>query len=228
MSKIIPAIMPQNYDELFDAVNAVIDSVDLVQIDIMDGKFVPGRTWPYNMPEEPNFTAILREEDGLPFWEDLDYELDLMVQYPDDDFTQWIALGPKRMVVHVESLRDPQSAFEELQSVRDFIEIGIAFHGETQVRDIVEFLPYVDFVQCMGIETIGAQGESFDERVFESIEYLRKHYPQLLISVDGSVNRETIADLAESGVSHFVAGSAIFGEGSPFENIEDLREMAGE
>jgi pentose-5-phosphate-3-epimerase len=124
MTEIIPAIMPYDYDDLLEKVTQVADVVDTIQIDIMDGQFVPGKTWPYNMKDEPNFLSILREEDGLPCWDRVDFELDLMVESPDEALEQWMALGPKRVVFHVESLKDPQVALEAVQKYREHIEIS--------------------------------------------------------------------------------------------------------
>lgn len=225
MSEIIPAIMPENFDELQDSVTAVVGAVQTVQVDIMDGKFVEGKTWPFDRHEEANFLAIVREEDGMPCWDDVDYELDLMIQHPDENFEQWIALGPKRIIVHIESLKDPLRALEEMQQYREYIQIGLSFDDEYDLEKLDQYIALIDFFQVMGIDDIGAQGQPLSERALDNVASLRARYPKMPISVDGSVNTETAQQFIESGADRLVAGSSIFARGNVHENIENLRNL---
>ena len=81
MIEIIPAILPKNYEDLKNKIALVRGIVPVVQIDICDGIFVPSKTWPFSTggAEDYNFHRILNEEEGMPFWEDIDFEFDLMV-----------------------------------------------------------------------------------------------------------------------------------------------------
>ena len=74
----------------------------------------------------------------------------------------------------------------------------------------------------MGIEHIGAQGEPFDERVLSQIKSLRVLYPELIISVDGSVNEETAPLLVQAGANRLVVGSALM---KSFDMRETMREL---
>jgi ribulose-phosphate 3-epimerase len=168
---------------------------------------------------------MMREEDGLPMWDQIDYELDLMVKHPDENLEQWIALAPKRIILHIESLKDPEKAFTFLQDYREAIEIGISFDNNFNLDALDSYLPYVDFVQCMGIDDIGEQGQPLSEEVFDNIGYLKKKHPHVLISVDGSVNNDTVHDFVSHGVVRLVAGSAVYGHGDPVDNINTLRDL---
>jgi len=223
---IIPAIMPKHYADLLDKVALVARYVPMVQIDIMDGVFVPNSTWPFPFPNA-QFDAIQREDEGLPMWQQMNYELDLMVQHPDHHFEQWVKLGAARIIVHVESLADPMAFFESklVQDMRMFTEIGISFHNDTDVQTVLPFLPLVDCVQVMGIARIGFQGNPFDERALGTIAKIKNAAPNMPISVDGSVNRETIQKLKKAGASRFVVGSAVFENGLIDENIAELEDL---
>jgi pentose-5-phosphate-3-epimerase len=61
----------------------------------------------------------------------------------------------------------------------------------------------------MGIEHIGQQGQPFDKRVLEQISSIKKKYPEVVISIDGSVNEETAEILVKHGVNRLVIGSAL-------------------
>ncbi len=77
----------------------------------------------------------------------------------------------------------------------------------------------------MGIDKIGFQGQPFDERVLEQVKNIREKFPEKIISVDGSVNEETISELSDVGVNHFVMGSAFFENENLIEALEDFKEL---
>ncbi len=223
MIEIIPAILPKNYEDMKNKIALVRGIVPIVQIDLCDGEFIDNMTWPFSTGgvEDYNFIKIMNEEEGMPFWEDLDFELDLMVMDAIDNFDIYTKLSPKRIVFHLESVGE----IEELRNfiegmdvyIRDAIQIGVAVNTTTKVELVFPLINYVDFVQCMGIENVGFQGQDFDERVLEQIKTLKKEFPDLIISVDGGVNFETAPKLVEAGATRLVAGSIIL-------KAEDIRE----
>lgn len=218
--EIIPAILPKNFEELETDVGLVTGLVPTVQIDICDGKFVPNITWPYKKHDE-NFEAILREERGLPHWENIEYEIDLMVKNPEEDVMRWITAGAARIIIHVEST---QHLVTTVQKVGSLVDIGLAINIDTPNEVLAPLLGpgigvdgaevagenHIKFIQCMGIAKIGFQGESFDRRVLEKIATLQKMYPNMPISVDGGVTLENARELRDAGATRLVAGSAIF------------------
>ncbi len=221
--------MPKSYEELESAVALVVSRVPIVQIDVMDGVFVGNTSWPFEhgrgRGDDADFARIVSEEQGMPFWEEIDYELDLMVQSADLQFDEWVRLGAKRMIFHIESLDDVGGFLDRMQDIRPLVEIGLAFNNDTNVESVVPYISLVDFVQCMGIANIGFQGEPLDERVFDSIAAIRKASPDIPISVDGGVNMNTIERLRDAGVTRFVAGSAVFGDGLIEDNIAELENL---
>lgn len=224
MRQIIPAIMPKNFRDIEDAVEQVKRYTDTVQIDIMDGTFVPNRSWPYPLPN-PEFAAIANEDYGMPMWQTMNYELDLMVRHPDDNFEQWVKLGPARIIVHIESLADPMKFFESVQNMRPLIEIGVSFDNSTGAEAVLPYLAFVDCVQVMGIARVGFQDQPLDDRVFYNIERIKHAVPDMVISVDGAVGKDTIQRLADVGVTRFVAGSAVFHDDTIEDNISELEDL---
>jgi len=205
MVEIIPAIMPKDYEDLDEAMSLFVGVVPLVQLDIMDGKFVPARTWPY--PKDEHFDAITSEEEGMPRWEDINFEVDLMINDPELAVPKWVSAGASRIIVHVEGMRD----FEKIRSAvpEGLIELGLAINTTTPLSAIEPYLDRINFVQCMGIEHIGFQGQPFDARVLDHVRALRVMRPHMPISIDGSVNFETARKLVDAGATRLVSGSAI-------------------
>src|SRR6185295_8991376 len=104
--EIIPAILPKNFHEIEDKTLLIKGLTPLVQVDICDGKFVQSATWPYSKHDD-NFEAIIREERGMPLWEDINYEFDLMISEPTaDDMRKWLSAGAERIILHAESSAD--------------------------------------------------------------------------------------------------------------------------
>lgn len=228
MIEIIPAILPKNYEEMKNKIALVRGVVPLVQIDICDGIFVKNKTWPFSNggANDYNFQNILNEKEGMPFWQDIDFELDLMVSDAVENFDIYTKLGPKRVIFHIEAVGEIEEFKNFVEGidvyVRDSIEIGIAINSTTPVEKIFGIINSIDFVQCMGIEHIGYQAQDFDERVLEQIKALKEKFSDLIISVDGGVTLATAPALRSAGATRLVAGSAIFNSSDIIDSIEEL------
>lgn len=219
--EIIPAILPKDFAEVEEKMSLMRGLVPLVQIDICDGILTPERTWPHKKHDE-NFEAILREERGMPEWEDVDFEVDLMVKNPEAQVLTWVGAGASRIIAHIEGTDNFQKVIDELKGL---VEIGIALNIDTPIEKIKPFIDQVNVVQCMGIKEIGLQGQPFDPRVLEKISTLRKEYPDVIISVDGGVSLETAPLLIEAGADRLVAGSAIFKSDNFAEAVEQFKSL---
>jgi ribulose-phosphate 3-epimerase len=77
----------------------------------------------------------------------------------------------------------------------------------------------------MGIEHIGFQGELFDEKVLIQIKGLKERYPDLIISVDGSVNEDTAPLLVEAGANRLIVGSVLMRSFDVKETIKELENL---
>jgi ribulose-phosphate 3-epimerase len=218
--EIIPAILPQNFNEIDEKTSLLVGLADVVQIDICDGKFVPSVTWPYKKRDE-NFEAILHEERGMPSWEELDYEFDLMIKDPsEDDARQWLSAGASRVVLHAESSADLHPAMKILNGL---VEIGLALNIQTPLEVIEKYKAYITYIQFMGITKIGFQGQAFDERVLEKIKEAKEKYPDLAIQVDGGVSLATAEWLGEAGADRLVAGSVLFNSDNIVDTYRKLK-----
>jgi len=237
MIEIIPAILPKDLEDLRDKMAQVSGIAPVVQIDICDGKFVPSKSWPYVKGGMDEFSRITAEDEGFPFWDSLDLEIDLMVRKPEEVVDDWIKAGAKRLVLHIESA---PNILETIEKLRDEygtakeesfgLEIGVALDIRTPNEEVFEILDMVDadgdsiidFVQFMGIDNVGFQGQEFNDKVLEKISDLRDSYPNIPISVDGGVSFDNAADLISAGATRLISGSAIFETGDLAEAIHNM------
>jgi ribulose-phosphate 3-epimerase len=223
--KIIPAILPSDFFDLKKHLERVKGVTNCVQIDICNSTYTPSKTWPYTHTPDIYFDKLVTQEEGMPFWQDIDFELDMMIKNPEEVFEQFLNLGPTRIIFHFETLKDPKNFLQMCKETYPIIQFGIAFSNETRAIDYVDVIEIADIVQCMGISKIGFQRQAFDERVLNQVEEIRKLFPDKIIAVDGSVNEDTMEELSHAGVNHFVTGSAFFGTDNlvgTFEYFEDL------
>src|SRR3989338_519169 len=220
MPEIIPAIMPKTIGDISEKVSLVNGLVRFVQIDVMDGIFVPNISWPYSDIVE--FEELVKEDSGLPYWQDVEYEFDLMIENPLKILDVLINLDAGRIIFHIEGTSENEiiEAIEKAKEVS--IEVGVSLGNDTSLEALSPFMDKIDFVQLMGISRIGFQGQPFDKRVIPRIRQLKKNYPNLIISIDGGVNFETAPLLVEMGADRLVSGSAIFESGNIKWAIEEL------
>ncbi len=216
--------MPKGLGDLEAKASLVYKHVKTIQLDLMDGEYVEAKTWPFFLKNAEDMDGILNGK-VLPFAESVDYELDLMVLSPERDLKKYIAMRPRRIIFHARSIENHASFLETLKSFDkgDEIEFGVAISA-TENLEYADFLvKNFNFVQIMGIEEIGKQGELFDDRVFTQIKSLKEKYPGVIISIDGGVNLENAKRLKEAGVDRLVSGSTIFQSEDKQETIAQLK-----
>ncbi len=228
MTEIIPAILAKDINDLRQKIANVVNVSHTVQIDICDGKFVDSISWPMNPYDAQSVAPILGEEEGLPYWENLDFEFDLMVKDAIKQFDFFVRLGARRIIFHLEA-EDEKELLEFINCIdpytRENLEIGLAINTSTPVEKVFSYVNSIDFVQCMGIGRIGFQGEPFDEKVLGQIKGLISNYPDLIVSVDGSVNESTAKRLVEAGAKRLVVGSALMRSFDIKETIKELEDL---
>lgn len=229
--EIVPAILTKSYEDLKNKISLVKGFIPMVQVDICDGKFVTSTTWPFlgSNVLEKHFLAILDECEGMPFWEEIDFELDLMVNDAIENFDIYSKLSPKRMIFHIEAFDNINTLSEFLEGLdpylKDIIEFGVAKNPKTDMAKLEKVLPFVSFVQLMGIDNIGRQGEEFQNSILEDIKYLKNKYQGIKISVDGGVDENNAYDLSEAGVDILVSGSAIYNSEDVLGKIEYFKNL---
>ena len=231
--EVIPAVLPQSFADLTERVERIAPYVDSVQVDVLDGRFVPGvRSWPYLGRGDEEFSLLETEDIGLPQWDKVNYEADLMVLEPERHVEEWVRAGASRIVAHLESMGNPASfirwfreTYGNPQESLVSVELGFALGNDTSLEQLQPFISEIDFVQLMGIARIGFQGEPFDERVLGRISELRNAYSDLIISIDGGVNRETAPLLAERGANRLVSGSFLFANPHPGAAVDFLANL---
>ena len=222
---IVPAVLAKRFDELRETLSRVKGMVPLVQIDVVDGFFSQNRTWPYE--DGDSFERIIAGEEGLPFWDQFDFEFDLMISRVEEEIGRFVAAGASRLVLHIES-PGVHEALEKVAAARDAgeyaIEVGLALLPTAAPEDLAPFDGQFDFIQVMGIDSVGYQQQPLNPEVYDLLGQVRAAYPNVLVQVDGGANLQTARSLARAGAHRLIVGSAIFGSADPRVAIEALHK----
>jgi ribulose-phosphate 3-epimerase len=216
---IVPAVIPKSEAEVIEMTKLLRFSHEF-HLDVVDGTFVRSVSWPYSPDGEP--VAVKAHTDKFTL------EVDLMVVNPVEAAREWVRAGADMLVFHIETIDLP--AFIDCVTYvlsRD-VSVGVSFNGDTSTEAVMPYLPYADYVQIMGIHTIGLQGQPFEDSTFEKIKHIKEKFPHLPVSVDGSVNEKTIARLAKAGVDRLIVGSAIVGQEDREGAYKKLRALVDE
>lgn len=212
---IVPAILPENFEQVVHNLFRVEGLTEWVQIDLCDGLMGLEKTWlPY------------REKD-LPHG--FSYEFDLMVKDWRRFLPRVINLGAKRVVLHIDHMSgdDLQEAITLCK--RHHVMVGLCV---SNTYDIAHFIGRIReaallyqrlFVQVMGIRNVGAQGLPFDEVSLKRIRHIARECKHVEIQVDGSMNPETILLVRNAGATCAIIGSYIFKSNNIRKTIEHLK-----
>jgi ribulose-phosphate 3-epimerase len=206
---IIPSILVQTKEEYISQISAVQQSLDMIQFDIADGKFVPNKTW--------------ADPEVVEQYTNIDVELHLMVQNPLAELERWTATEVvKRVLFHYEAVADFKNT---LKSIKKFDwEVGVVLNPDTDLEKIKPYLADLDCVMFMGVYP-GFQGQSLIPEVLEKIVEFNSEYSHIFTEIDGAVNFETLPDIVQTEVKAICPGSAIFKTGNPADNVKRMREI---
>lgn len=216
MGAIVPAILPKNLKDLEEKLTRFEGIADSVQIDVIDGRYAAPASWPYTEGRDELARRAAAGE-SLPCLGSLAFDVDLMVADPEDVIGSWIALGASRITVHAESTRylsrivsDFDVKYGHRQGFApELLSLGLAIGVATDMNILEPYLAHIDYVQFMGIATIGKQGEPFDPRALERIRAFHKKHPKIDIQVDGGVSMKTAPELLAAGADRLIIGSAL-------------------
>lgn len=234
MDTLIPSVLTASREDLEEKLLRLKGLVSTVQIDVVDGMFAKPPTWPY-VREEGN-EYLIEEINRLRSFGDFHFEIDLMVEHPEEIVGLWIAAGATRIVVHIESVRDFPRLLDELKRdygyekgfAPDLLSLGLALTIDTPSSVLEPYLSDVDYVQFMGIQTIGRQGQLFDERVVDKIRTFHKTHPEIPIQIDGGVSVSTAPALLDAGASRLVIGSGLWNADDLAGRLSEFSTLAEE
>lgn len=211
MIEIIPSILIQTQQEFETQIKSVEGVLDMIQLDIADGKFVPNTTW--------------ADPDVVEKVSTIDIELHLMVQNPMHEIERWTACEQvKRVLIHYETTNGNLASM--IQTIKEYgWQVGVVLNPDTPTELINDYIDDLDSIMFMGVVP-GFQGQSLIPEVLEKITEFKSLHPTVFTEIDGAVNEETLPNIIASGVDAICPGSAIFkNDRMPAENVRRMGEI---
>lgn len=196
------------HDNLETKIKALAQTkITYLHVDVMDGLFVPKKTW--------------RAKEVEPFVKDLNKPLDvhLMVNDLKTYIDEYALLKPAFITFHLEATNDPQMIIDYIHTLG--LKAGIALKPATSLEALKPYLPSLDLVLIMSVEP-GAGGQSFLNNSLYKIDELAKMKAQYhyVIEVDGGINDQNIALLKQADLK--VVGSYITNSSNYEEQVNKL------
>jgi ribulose-phosphate 3-epimerase len=223
MIEVVPAIIPYSREQLEEEIGKVASFTKLVQIDISDGLFTGSMTWPYNGKDQDFFESLKKEEATWPQWENVNIELHLMVNSPENVISDWIQTGVSTIVAHIEATHYFQKVIDLCREKE--VSVGVAIKPSTDISAIQSFIPQTDFIQVMGNDVLGRHGVPLDPKAVEKIKLLQKQYPNRIIAIDIGVSEATENILVSAGADKLISGGAILNADNPKEVFSYLQSL---
>ena len=179
----------------------------------MDGEFVPNIT--FGMPV---IKAIRGKTDKV-------FDVHLMINNPQRYIDEFIAAGADIITLHYESERHLDRAIQYIKSKG--VKAAVALNPATPTMVLKDIIADLDMVLIMSVNP-GFGGQKFIPYSLDKIKEVKEmsikaNNPNILIQVDGGVDKNNVKDVIEAGANVIVAGSAVFGDGNIKENIKAFR-----
>jgi len=214
MFEIAPSILSADFTRLAEEIEAVrAGGANILHVDVMDGHFVP------------NITIGLPVVKSIRKATDLTIDTHLMISEPGRYAVEFVNAGADMVSVHVEA---DQHLHRTLTAIREVgAKAGIAINPATPLVLLEEALPYADFVLLMSVNP-GFGGQRFVPTSLDKLRRLREMIDgrglSTNIEIDGGIDLSNIAEIVSAGANIVVAGSAVYGGGTPTESVKELIE----
>lgn len=214
MREIAPSLLSANFYNLQDDLERLKKSgIKYLHLDVMDGNFVPNISFGL-----PIIKSVRKNTDFI-------LDCHLMIEKPERYLEDFKNAGADILTVHQEATIHLQRTLAEIRRLG--MKAGVSLNPSTSEETLKYIMDDLDLILIMSVNP-GFGGQSYIESVNEKIKRVRKMIDEserdIILEVDGGVNKDNIKELEDLGVDLFVAGSAAFKNSEIENNIGGLRD----
>ncbi len=210
-NRVVPAILTDSPAALVKMARSVESFTDWVQIDIMDGLFVPS----HSIDASDIAASVVK----------IGWEAHLMVHNPEKHLLDYKRAGAKRIIVHYETVK--KNAADIIENISSMgMKAGLALNPETGIGVLNDNLvSRLKTVLFMAVHP-GFYGAKFIPETLDKIVEFKRRFPAVSAGIDGGVKANNIEQVARTGVNEICVGSAIFAQPDPVSAYEELSKLA--
>jgi ribulose-phosphate 3-epimerase len=210
MRELLPAILAKDEQTFRERVKLMEGVMPVVHLDVMDGEFVPNKTW---------FDAAVLASLKTP----VRFELHLMVADPKRYIEEVRGIASViRAIWHIESDADHRKIIIACRSMPK--QAGLAINPRTPINGLAPYADRLDEVLVMGADP-GFSGKPLKPHTIDRCRDIHERWPKMPIGFDIGVKEESIPDLKAVGVTRFCAASAIFSAKDPAAEAKRLQGL---
>jgi ribulose-phosphate 3-epimerase len=184
--QIIPTILEKEFFKAEERLNSIKDLTSWVQIDVIDGIFVPGKTFELELLNKIDI-------DKTFLW-----DIHLMVKDPIKWLEKCMFIGASRVIGQVEMMENTDAFVQKAKDMG--FEVGLAYDIDTHVNRIPR---ETDLILLMGRKA-GFDGAEFDQNVLHKID------KNNIYAIDGGVNMNNIEIIKKAGIEILYCGKSFF------------------
>ena len=208
---LVPSVLSADFSRLGSCLKKIEAAADWVQVDVMDGHFVP------NLSFGPDVACAVARSTCLGV------DAHLMVEQPLKFIDAFATAGARLITVHAEA-EDSLLCLERVHSLG--LAAGVALRPKTPFKRAAAFFKTADLILIMTVEP-GFGGQNFLPAMLNKISEARLAINvsgrKIWLQVDGGINAHTAKLAVKAGADSLVMGSAVFGARDPAGFLKDLR-----
>ena len=212
MKYIAPSILSSDLSNIHDQIKEIEKTgCKYLHIDVMDGHFVPNITF------GPPYIKSLRKQTDMIF------DVHLMIENPEKYIDEFSKAGADIITVHQEA---SPHLHRLIQQIKDNNKLaGISLNPATPVSSIENIIEDLDLILIMTVNPgFGGQKyiENMNKKIEETAKLIDKSSKNILLEIDGGINKKNIEKLNKYDIDIYVSGSAVFKNGNIKDNYKKL------
>ncbi len=211
-----PSILAADFSVLGKQIRATEKAgAPYLHIDVCDGVFVPSIS--FGMPVIDTIRPVSEQF----------FDVHLMITEPEKYIKEFAALGADGITFHIEATEDPKAVIDLIHQCGK--RAGISLKPGTPIESVYPYLPHLELVLVMSVEP-GFGGQRFMDEAYDRIKQLRDYMDanarNVILEVDGGIDRWNVKKVLKAGANAIVSGSSIFRKGSIKRNVKRFYKAA--